>query len=179
MSENSIFIFTAFGLFLGVIITVLVSRALKTRLYKNRASLAKHAEENAADLLEIKGYRVLGRQKRAPLEFSIDGQKMETVVIADYLVKRKNKIFVAEVKNRDLEGKMLDPGIRRQLLEYFAAFAVDGVLLVDMIKRKIHSVEFKKEAKRSNNILWFIIAVLLSIITVGLMVLLKIYPPKL
>lgn len=164
MNENSIFIFTAFGLFLGVILTVIVSRSLKTRLYKKRASLAKHAEEAAFDLLEKKGYEIVEEQKRVPLTFWIDGEKTETVVIADYLVKRKNRIYVAEVKNRDLEGKMLDPGIRRQLLEYFAAFEVEGVLLVDMIKRKIHSVVFKKSAKRTNIIPWFIIALLLSII---------------
>ena len=164
MNENGIFIFTAFGIFLGAVLAIVFSRALKTRLYKRRASKAKHAEEAAAGLLEKKGYEVLERQKRAPLEFSVDGQMVETVVIADYIVKRKDKIFVAEVKNMDLEGRMLDPGIRRQLLEYFAAFAVDGVLLVDMIKRKIHSVGFKKAAKRTNIITWFIIALLLSII---------------
>ena len=164
MNENSIFIFTAFGLLLGVILTVIVSRSLKTRLYKKRASRAKHAEEAAFDLLEKKGYEIVEEQKRAPLTFRIDGERTETVVIADYIVKRKGRIFVAEVKNRDLDGRMLDPGIRRQLLEYFAAFEADGVLLVDMIKRKIHSVGFEKTAKRSNIILWFIIAVLLSII---------------
>ena len=171
MSENSILYFITFGLLLGIILTVIVSKALKTRLYKKRASLAKHAEENAADLLERKGFEILDRQKRAPLIFRVDGENIETVVIADYVVRRKNKIFIAEVKNRDLEGKMLDPGIRRQLLEYFMAFVPDGVLLVDMIKRKIHSVGFENGEKRSNSIAWYIIAGLLSIIV--LLVLLR------
>lgn len=163
MNEPGIYIYTAFGLLLGIIATIWILRLLKSRRHRHRSVRAKLAEEKAQDLLERKGYEIIESQKRMPLVFFVDGQRTETVVIADYIVKKRRRIYVAEVKDRDLEGKLLDPGIRRQLLEYNAAFKPDGVLLVDMKNGRVHLVGFGEEKRKVLRFRLFIITALLSI----------------
>ncbi len=164
MNETSTYIYTAFGLLLGIIATIWTLRSLKSLKHRKRSCQAKLAEEKAQGLLKRKGYEIIESQKRMPLVFFVDGQKKETVIIADHLVKKGGRIYVAEVKDRDLKGKLLDPGIRRQLLEYNAAFKPDGVLLVDMKNGRVHLVGFGREKMAISRQQLFIIAALLSII---------------
>lgn len=65
------------------------------------------------------------------LVLDVDGARSEHAVRADYLVSRDGKRFVAEVKTGAVAPSLDHAPTRRQILEYCAAFDVDGALLVD------------------------------------------------
>ncbi|MCB9593137.1 MAG: hypothetical protein H6719_10425 [Sandaracinaceae bacterium] len=96
-----------------------------------RLERAKRGEHEAEALLAREGYRVLGRQVRAAVTYLVDGAAREAHVVADLLVSRGGRRYVAEVKTGDRATDPLCRPTRRQLLEYAQAFDVSGLLLVD------------------------------------------------
>jgi hypothetical protein len=115
----------------------LVARRL--RLQSGRALAA---EAWAARLLARAGYTVLGSQVKGGYDLWIDGRRVSIELRADYVVERRGRLFVAEVKSGELAPSLDTAATRRQLLEYRIAFAVDGVLLVDGESGSIHDVVF-------------------------------------
>ncbi len=106
-----------------------------------RGRVARRAEVAAERLLERLGFVVEDRQVHGTFDLLVDGAPVEVSCRADLVVRRRRRRFIAEVKT----GRGADPAhpdTRRQLLEYQLAFAVDGVLLVDMEGRRVMEVGF-------------------------------------
>jgi hypothetical protein len=111
---------------------------------RRRAARAGAGELRAAALLEAAGYRIVARQARAEWAPLVDGEPHPIELRADYLVEaRGGARLVAEVKTGELAPSLDAPATRRQLLEYYVAFAADGVLLVCPERGAIHRVEFE------------------------------------
>ena len=100
------------------------------------------AEGRAAVLLEQRGYAI--EQSQASLRWSIvvDGASIPIDLRADFVVRRRGRRFVADVKTGRAATQITYAPTRRQLLEYRVAYDVDGVLLIDMEASKIHRVDF-------------------------------------
>ena len=96
-----------------------------------RRSRAADGEAGAFRLLERAGYEVLERQVPGSWTVRADGEALTFGLRADYLVAAAGKRYIAEVKTGRLAPRLSHGPTRRQLLEYGAAFDVDGVLLVD------------------------------------------------
>ncbi len=119
-----------------------VKRWLVVRRLQLRAGRALEAEAWAASLLSRAGYSVVGRQVKGSYDILIDGHPFSISLRADYIVERRGRLFVAEVKSGELAPSLETAATRRQLLEYRIAFVVDGVLLVDGEAGSIHEVVF-------------------------------------
>lgn len=117
-------------------------RWLDGRSRRQRSARAQRAERDAAGLLEASGYVVLGRQQRRRWALEVDGRALEFTLIADYLVEREGRRWVAEVKTGERGLDLRHGPTRRQLLEYQRAFGVDGVLLVDAEGQNLSRVSF-------------------------------------
>jgi hypothetical protein len=113
-----------------------------SRVQRRRMRRARRAEDKAEALLERAGYEIEARQVVGTWPLRIDGKLVETTLRADLLVRKRRRRYVAEVKSGPVASRPTDPSTRRQLLEYRLAFDVDGVLLVDMHRRRILTVEF-------------------------------------
>ncbi|MEQ1566040.1 MAG: hypothetical protein ABMA64_10415 [Myxococcota bacterium] len=109
-----------------------------------RQSVARAGEDEAERLLERLGFEVLERQVTGVWWMEVDGDPREVRCRADLLVRRKDRRFVAEVKTGDRAPSPTLPATRRQLLEYTLAFEVDGVLLLDMERRRVRVVRFPR-----------------------------------
>jgi hypothetical protein len=127
------------------IVRAKVRRWLVARRLRLQAGRALAAETWAARLLARAGYAVRGSQVRAAYDLWIDGRRLSIELRADYVVERRGRSFVAEVKSGQLAPSLETAATRRQLLEYSIAFAVDGVLLVDGESGTIHEVVFPAE----------------------------------
>ena len=112
------------------------------RATRRRNRMALDGEVTAEKLLKKQGYRVVDRQVVGEWWMEVDGEELEVQVRADFLVKRKRRLYVAEVKTGRMVTDPAFPATRRQLLEYRLVFDVDGVLLVDAENRRIHRVDF-------------------------------------
>lgn len=117
-------------------------RWLSRRARVRRAARAQAAERDALSVLSEHGFVVLGRQVRQSWGLVADGDPLRFTLIADYLVERGGKRWVAEVKTGERALDLRHGPTRRQLLEYRQAFGADGVLLVDAEGRRLHDVRF-------------------------------------
>jgi hypothetical protein len=105
------------------------------------------AGEAAAErLLARAGYRVQERQASGSWSVRVDGEERAVALRADFIVTRRGRRYVAEVKTGEEAPHIAAPATRRQLLEYRCAFGVEGVLLVDAEAGRVHAVEFKLPA---------------------------------
>jgi len=154
---------------LGAWVALALRRWLDALSRRRRAARAQRAERDAAGLLEANGFNVLGRQQRQRWGLDVDGRAVEFTLIADYLVEREGRRWVAEVKTGERALDLRHGPTRRQLLEYQQAFGVDGVLLVDAEGRSLQRVSFldPREAPRASR-LWVFAAGLLSGLALGL-----------
>lgn len=133
--------------------TLLALVALQTvRLWwaQNRAArrvarhrrLGERGERRAAELLRRGGYRIVEEQVSARYQVAIDGRRVGVTVRADFLVARGRQLFVAEAKSGEESARVTGRATRRQLLEYWWVFDVEGILLVDAHAGTIERVEF-------------------------------------
>jgi hypothetical protein len=127
---------------------------------------ASEAEREAAELLSNAGYAIEATQATARYTVEVDGAPVEITVRVDYIVSRRRKRYVAEVKSGRLAPRIDNAATRRQLFEYRHAFDVDGVLLVDADARRVHHVELGSPRSRSSlSWVWaFAIAAALAIL---------------
>jgi hypothetical protein len=154
---------------LGAWLALASRRWLERRSRSRRVARAQRAERDAAQLLEARGFAVLGRQQRQRWALEVDGRAVEFTLVADYLVERGGRRWVAEVKTGARSLDLHHGPTRRQLLEYQQAFGVDGVLLVDAEGHSLSHVCFvePREAARASRLLPFA-AGLLSGLALGL-----------
>ncbi len=106
-----------------------------------RTFRAAAGEHGASALLGHAGYAVLGRQVPGSWTVHADGEAVTFGLRADYLVSRRGRRYIAEVKTGRLAPRLSHGPTRRQLLEYSAAFDVHGVILVDADAETITHVE--------------------------------------
>jgi hypothetical protein len=115
---------------------------IRRRRIVGRLVKARLGESWARDLLEARGYCVVGSQFACSYAVRIDDEDLSIPLRADYLVTRDGFRYVAEVKTGVSAPSLRTGATRRQLLEYRIAFDVDGVLLVDAEQKRVHLVEF-------------------------------------
>ena len=107
-------------------------------------------EDEAAWMLRDAGFRIVERQARTWWWPLLDGESFEIEVRADYVVETATgELLVAEVKTGRKAPELATAATRRQLLEYWVAFGVGGVLLVCPERGVIHRVEFALPAQGS------------------------------
>ena len=112
------------------------------RNYRERQRTASAGEQGAERVLRRLGYRIVERQLTGRWSMRIDGRPVDVHSRADLLVTKGGHTYIAEVKTGAEAPDPTRPATRRQLLEYLHAFPVRGVLLVDMVERQIHEVQF-------------------------------------
>ncbi len=118
------------------------ARTRLSRASRRRNRRARRAETEAERLLESAGFAILERQLTQRWQLEVDGEPQEVLCRADLLVARRRRLYVADVKSGQTAPDPRQPATRRQLLEYLLAFDVDGALVVDMRRRRVHAVAF-------------------------------------
>ena len=119
-----------------------IRRWSERRRRQRTARTAQLGERRAAYLLGRAGYRIVEEQPQARWVIARDGIPLAVKLSADYLVERRGKTWVAEVKTGQLVANLRHGPTRRQLLEYQLAFDCEGVLLVDVELSKVVHVGF-------------------------------------
>ncbi|MDS1030102.1 GxxExxY protein [Bacillota bacterium LX-D] len=136
------FDFLLIGIIIGLILYYCIAKKYKRKKNQTRLKVAKQAETAAARLLLKAGYEIIASQKKIQYSLKFDGQTIKNLVIADFIVQKKNKTYLVEVKTGKQTLKPTAPAIRRQLLEYFLVFKTDGIILIDMNEKIFHEIEF-------------------------------------
>lgn len=132
----------ALALYLGVRVGRFSGQVERKHRARRRQTAALRGEKDAERLLCSLGYQIVERQALCPIHLLVDGEDLAIEVRADYLVSRKGRHYVAEVKTGDVAPSPRTGSTRRQLLEYSLVYPVDGTLLVDMDAGEVHEVVF-------------------------------------
>ncbi len=127
---------------IGVIIYFKVKQEEERYSLNDRFRKARRAESRAISFLTDRGYEVLDTQKTAQVVTLVDGRPETNFVRADALVTKGNRIYVVDVKTGYKAPNISNTATRRQLLEYYLAYNVDGVLLVNMTTEEIKKIAF-------------------------------------
>lgn len=135
--------------FAGLVLVVVLLRGWwrRARIHA-RSRRAYRGEREAAALLRARGYTIVQAQAAAEYPVTIDGATVVAGLRADYIVSKNGARFVAEVKTGEHAPSIETAATRRQLLEYEVAFGVDGVLLVDGERGRVHAVAFPTLERR-------------------------------
>src|SRR5262252_130032 len=112
----------AFGLaILAFALYLAWQRHARRRRSRARLARAGEGERRAPALLERLGFEVEGAQVAAEYTLKVDDRPVAIAVRADYVVRRRGAVMVAEVKTGALAPRVQTPATRRQLLEYSIA----------------------------------------------------------
>ncbi|MCX7668419.1 MAG: hypothetical protein N2Z84_05765 [Atribacterota bacterium] len=134
-----VLVFVAVGM---AFLTLKVVSFWRARRLRKIFSHAHNVEKQASHLLEKRGYQVLGEQVEKDAFMVVDGRMVPYRVRVDYLLRKGNKTYVAEVKTGNQAVSFLQSHTRRQLLEYYLVYRPQAVLLVDGEAGKIEEVVF-------------------------------------
>ena len=117
---------------LACVLLLLVARAWERSFRaRRRMARAREGEASARGLLARRGFDVVAEQVAGSITLRVDGADSSHALRADYVVLRRGKRYVAEVKTGSLAPSLDHAPTRRQILEYCTAFDVDGALLVE------------------------------------------------
>lgn len=110
--------------------------------HDDRLARASQGEDAAERMLERRGYQICDTQVSRSWEIRREDQVVAIDLRADAIVEHEGRRLVAEVKTGRRAPDLGVAATRRQLLEYRVAYAVDGVVLVDVEAGRIDRVDF-------------------------------------
>lgn len=142
-------LYVILGGFVGALIALSLLKTFSSLKIKKRLNRARKSELKAVDLLKKYGFKIIDLQKAENYKFKVDNKSYKATVKADMIVKKGNKTYVVEVKSGKKAPSLKNIATRRQLLEYYLVYRPDGLILVDMEEKKIHSVDYPIVSKRS------------------------------
>ncbi len=139
-------------LLIGAVLYQYISRKLNSWLLKRRFKRGAKGEETARRFLVKKGFKILGAQSSLNPKMWVDGQKTSFNIRADFLVSRKGRKGVVEVKTGKSAPNPKSSATRRQIFEYSQYYQVDDVYLFDAEVNKLHEIKFEKNSPKGS---WF------------------------
>lgn len=130
----------------GMLLALVLARAWRRASLRWRFRKARAGELAAEALLRRRGFRILDEQVRRREHLFVDGERVDYEVRADLLVARWWRTYVVEVKTGKAAPNPTHTATRRQLREYAAVYAADGLLLADMNAGTLHEIRFPAQA---------------------------------
>lgn len=167
MQPVEVLVVVVFTAVAAIVVWHFAARHWRTARRRKRAYRARRGELVARDLLEQWGFTVLAAQVPAVCEYWCDGRMLEASLRADYLVERRSRRYVAEVKTGSVVTSLDHAPTRRQLLEYQIAYRTEGVLLVNVERGELQNVRFHASQRSSGVIAPLVIGGLLGAAMTG------------
>lgn len=126
---------------------------LRQRKVKKRFDRGAKLELDAKRFLQNKGYTIIDYQSTYDHHYQVDGIDHTATIQPDYMVRKKGKTYIVEVKSGTSAISASNRNTRRQLLEYDYVIKNDGVLLLDMENKNLQLIRFKTKAERRSSLL--------------------------
>lgn len=124
-----------------------IKRWNESRMLRRRSQRAFRGEERAERVLRRAGFIPIESQVEGGWSIYVDGEELEVQLFADWIVEEGDLRYLVEVKTGRRAPSIRNSATRRQLLEYYLAFDVDGVLLLNMETEEIQEVYFPLESE--------------------------------
>lgn len=146
------------GILFGIILFYIV---IKIVFKGKKENPPPFFEKEAEKILEAKGFKILGKQKSAPVVVFVEGKTHLSTVYVDFTAEKENKKFVIKVSNE--EGfDPLEDFSRRTLLEIKNLFPKHELLVLNLSTGTLFPIKFEFPKKEKE--LFFGFALSLSIV---------------
>lgn len=122
---------------------------------KKSRQQGKEGEISCEKYLIRHNYRIIQKQPVFEGRLLIDNKSYFYSIRPDFLVRKRGKRYLVEVKKGKTVSSPLVKEVRRQLLEYRTLFNTAGILFFDGRNRTLHKVRFPALQKRNKVILYF------------------------
>jgi Holliday junction resolvase-like predicted endonuclease len=159
---------------LGFLILLLVLKLIpvyykkiKSRRRLNRG-LVK--EKEAYKVLKKLGFKIIGNNVKYNYPLQVDMDTVNVGLEIDYLVERKGKTFIIEVKTGESANKITNSSTRRQILEYSLFIKNNGIYLLDMETEKLQEIVYPLKFKNPPKPFPFFAFLILLVSLIGLVV---------
>ena len=119
----------------------LARRLYKLFIFLRLIFIGRLGEKKARTLLIRNGYEILKEQIIIKGKLLYNERKKSYFIKPDFLVKKNNKVYIAEVKTGK-SASIKNINTRRQLLEYATNLNSKEILLVNIDKKSINQIEF-------------------------------------
>ncbi len=149
--ENAAILITT--LIAGAWIQFVLTNYFRAFKLKRQFSKGNRGEKKAEQYLKSHGFKILGEQSHLQPKMWIDGTPVTFSIRADFLVRKKGRKGIVEVKT----GKSVNPAsknTRRQILEYSKYYDIDDIYLFDADAKVLHSVHFSPKKTRTALLYW-------------------------
>jgi len=114
----------------------------ETKAMRKRFERGAEGECIAAVWLRRHGFRIIRSQAKITRIMKVDGRSLAFTLKADFLVRKKRRLSVVEVKTGSLAPDPSSSDTRRQLFEYAAYYNADSVYLFDAEKKVLSLIDF-------------------------------------
>ncbi len=162
ISYQSIILLAVITILILLIIKYKYREYSKIRKQKKRFERGLILEDEAKIFLAKKGYKVIAEQAEFYHQYEVDGVSHKSLIKPDYIVSRKGKKYIVEVKSGKSAISIANSSTRRQILEYDFVIENDGIFLLDMEHEKLQSIRFfSKRAKKDKSIYWMLFGIVL------------------
>ncbi|RUA24575.1 MAG: hypothetical protein DSY76_07685 [Bacteroidetes bacterium] len=162
MSYQSIILLFVIAVLIILLLKYKYKEYSKIRKQKKRFARGLVLENEARSFLEKKGYKVIAEQPEFYHEYEVDGVSHKSLIKPDYIVSRKGKKYIVEVKSGKSAILISNSATRRQILEYDFVIENDGIFLLDMENKKLQNIQFfTKEVRKDKSVYWILFVVAL------------------
>jgi Holliday junction resolvase-like predicted endonuclease len=141
----------AFCLIAGAFLALKIAKFIESVKWRRLRNRGERGEDTARKYLMKHGYRILEEQPRRTAVLLLDGEPTNYEVRADFLVERKNRRAVVEVKTGKTATDPASRHTRRQLLEYFRVYEAEDLLFFNAESKKIMSISFPENDNPTSN----------------------------
>jgi hypothetical protein len=160
------------GLIVGAFVAWHVYRAIRNFSMRRRFARGAQGEERARAYLLKHGFSISDEQHKLSAHMFVDGEKTDFTVVADYLVRRKGRTGIVEVKTGT---RAIDPAsreTRRQIFEYYHLYDVDDFYFFDAESERLMAIRFAGEPRLRPSVVktWLWGFAVGSVITIALVI---------
>ncbi|MFO7868287.1 MAG: hypothetical protein R6U95_03190 [Bacteroidales bacterium] len=142
---------------LGICFWLWFSKKKARHLQQKKIKRGLKLEEQAAKILTKNGYNILSNHEKFHYSLYDNTKKITIHLESDYVVSKRNKTFLVEVKSGEHTAHITYAATRRQLLEYYCASNFDGYILINMHTKTLHTITFPFTKKKHRTHIFFIL----------------------
>jgi Holliday junction resolvase-like predicted endonuclease len=124
-------------------------------------------EKEAYKVLKKLGYKIIGNNIKYNYPLQVNEDSINVNIEIDYLVERKGKTYIIEVKSGESASQITNSSTRRQILEYSLFIKNDGIFLLDMEKEILQEITFPVKYKNKPKPFPFFAFLLLTLSILG------------
>ena len=135
-------------------------KKVKSHLVLKKFANGKEGEIRAKKYLINKGFKIIAEQVSLKKNIFIDNKEYSYEIRADFIVQKKGKKALVEVKTGKEAVDPLTTNTRRQLFEYSQSYNVDKVFLLDADSMTMKEISFRLQKKKSLFIVYLIIFII-------------------